>query len=126
MWTARPRANMKTLNFHALTRYGCLAGIVVLLLRRVLFLELPGLLPTPHGWQPYSESVKWVGIAVDAVTVGALYLVLLSIPFCLLHSLRIRQDRALSWAFIIDLALSVALYGTAYLLLAPPQSVLGG
>ena len=111
---------MKQFTIHRLIRWSATAAVIVLCLRRILFLTNPGLLPS-EKWQPNSVTAKWIGIAINSLSELVLLLVLLGLPFCLYASYRMRHKQSGSKAAVLDALFSAIMYATAYFLLAPPK-----
>ena len=111
---------MKQISIHTLIRWSATVGVLVLCLRRILYLSYSGLLPSKN-WQPNSIFAKWLGITINGLSELVLLLILLGLPFCLYASFRKRNDGSGKAAIVIDTMFSAVVYGTAYLLLAPPK-----
>jgi len=95
---------------HPLIRWAAYAGIALLVVRRLLHVTFPNLLPS-SAWRPESW---WAGLLADAVFELFLLLLLLGVPFCI-YFFRLRYTRARD--LLIDCAAAASLYLVTLLLL---------
>ena len=105
---------------HAAIRYGAVVAVVLLCVRRILFLAFPNLLPR-KGWHPESVMTKWIGIAVHALTVFPLTILLIGLPFLLVCVFWVRKSPVERRAFLTDSLYLIVAYAVAFFILTPPK-----
>ena len=108
---------MRVSTLHLCIRFGACCGILVLVVRRLLFLHSPDFLPSKY-WLPRSASAKLAGIVVNGATELVLQLLLLGLPIFLFIAARIDRTRR---QLILNVAFSIALYIASGFLLGPPM-----
>jgi hypothetical protein len=95
---------------HPLIRWAAFTGIALLLMRRLISISFPQLLPS-SAWRPESW---WAGLLIDGTFDLIVVAFLLGIPFSIyVFRLRYTNSRNL----LIDCAAAVTLYFAALLLL---------
>jgi hypothetical protein len=99
-------------SIHPLTRWAAFAGIALLVVRRLLYLTFPNLLPS-SAWRPESWGT---GLLISALFELILLIVLLGVPFCICL-FRLRTGHTTARDLLIDCAAAASLYLTALLLL---------
>ena len=109
---------------HLVTRWTAVLGILVLCVRRIIFLGMPNFLPSKN-WRPESPHARSLGIVANSTAELVVLLTLLGTPFLLFIALRTRRTRAGNSWLVIDFSLAVLLYWAAYLLLPPPNITAG-
>jgi hypothetical protein len=95
---------------HPLIRWAAFAGIALLVVRRLVYLTFPNILPS-SAWRPESWRA---GLLADAVFELILVMFLLGVPFCI-YFFRLRYTSARD--LLIDCAAGVSLYLIALFLL---------
>ena len=108
------------LRAHYLLRRAAAGAITLMLLRRAIYLGIPGLLPYP-GWHPISELHRWTAAIVTGMFELALQLILLGAPFGCWLAFRTRSGTGWKRSMIGTLSALILMYAVAYFLLAPPR-----
>jgi len=105
---------------HAMVRYAGVAAVLVLVLRRLIYLRFPSLLPS-KAWHPDSTFLKWTGIATNTAFELVIQLTLLGAPIGILIAYRARTGRSSKKPMLVSVAVLMLMYGVAWLLLSPPK-----
>src|SRR5258708_31351160 len=116
-------SRMGRFNLHVFIRWSAVAGILVLFIRRTLYLRYPNFLPS-RSWHPESASARWIGMAMNGITEFVILCVLLGLPFCFYLMIRFRLARLWSRPVALDVAFCVVAYLSAYFFLSPPKGSL--
>ena len=111
----------KELYLHVALRLTALLGVLVLCVRRVIYIMYPAFLPS-RAWHPTSWYAKLIGITINSGSELLALVALLGIPAFLYLEVRRRSELG---RLAIDIGLSLLLYITAYFFLAPPQGGFG-
>jgi hypothetical protein len=101
-----------TRTIQPLIRWAAFTGIILLVVRRFVYLAFPNLLPS-RAWQP-----EWwrVGLLIDGIIELFLIILLLGVPVCI-YFFRLRTGQTSVRDMLIDCASGVGLYLAALLLM---------
>ena len=105
---------------HSLVRRAAGAAIVLMLLRRALYLAVPGLLPSP-GWLPISAFHRWTGAIANGMVEFVFQVILLGAPIGCWLAFRTRSGAGWKRSMLATLAAVMLMYAVAWFLLPPPK-----
>jgi len=118
--TTLVRAETRYLRCSLLLRCSALIGILVLSVRRLIFITYPDFLPSQQG-NPGSSIAMWAGVAVNCILLPTIVFTVMGAPLFLYLAIRAYSSKTQQRRLILDIALSLNLYVFAYFLVAPPR-----